>query len=108
MVGNDFCDFLFAALIKKLSVNGSCLGGKNLLLGEAVMKMAELLPLKVYPFTLKNTTLSMVVNVIFSSPEPKAQGELLPSANVRCASSTIASNDISSETARPRTLIFGM
>ena len=52
---------------------------------------------------------------VFSSPEPKAQGELLPSANVRrpsCdvrrASSTIASNDISSETARPRTLIFGM
>ena len=52
---------------------------------------------------------------IISSPEPKAQGELLPSANVRrpsCdmrrASSTIASNDISSETARPRTLIFGM
>ena len=52
---------------------------------------------------------------IFSSPEPKAQGELLPSANVRRAacvvrrvSSTIASNDISSETARPRTLIFGM
>ena len=53
--------------------------------------------------------------VLFSSPEPKAQGELLPSANVRRpssvvrrASSTIASNDISSETARPRTLIFGM
>ena len=52
---------------------------------------------------------------IFSSPEPKAQGELLPSANVRRLSSvvrrvwsTIASNDISSETARPRTLIFGM
>ena len=52
---------------------------------------------------------------LFSSPEPKAQGELLPSANVRRAScdvprvsSTIASNDISSETARPRTLIFGM
>ena len=56
----------------------------------------------------------MVIHVI-SSPEPKAQGELLPSANVRCpssvvrrVSSTIASNDISSETARPRTLIFGM
>ena len=60
--------------------------------------------------------------VVFSSPEPKAQGELLPSANVRrpsyvvrrasCdvrrVSSTIASNDISSETTRPRTLIFGM
>ena len=52
---------------------------------------------------------------IFSSPEPKAQGELLPSANVRrplCdvhrVSSTVTSNDISSETARPRTLIFGM
>ena len=52
---------------------------------------------------------------LFSSPEPKAQGELLPSANVRRAScdvrhvsSTIASNDISSETAGPRTLIFGM
>ena len=52
---------------------------------------------------------------VFSSPEPKAQGELLPSANVRrplCdvrrVSSTIASNNISSETARPRALIFGM
>ena len=52
---------------------------------------------------------------LFSSPEPKAQGELLPSANVchpscdvRRVSSTIASNDISSETTRPRTLIFGM
>ena len=52
---------------------------------------------------------------VFSSPEPEAQGELLPSANVRRAtcvvrrvSSTIASNDISSETARPRALIFGM
>ena len=44
----------------------------------------------------------------FSSPEPKAQGELLPSANVRRVSSTIASNNIFSETARPRTLIFGM
>ena len=69
IVGNNFCDFLFAALIKKLSVNGSCLGGKNLLLGEAVMKMAELLCLKVYPFTLQNTTLSMVVNVIFSDTD---------------------------------------
>ena len=52
---------------------------------------------------------------VISSPEPKAQGELLPSASVRrpsCdvrrVSSTIASNDIFSETARPRTLIFGM
>ena len=52
---------------------------------------------------------------IISSPGPKAQGELLPSANVRRQSSvmrrvspTIASNDISSETARPRALIFGM
>ena len=44
---------------------------------------------------------------IFSSPEPEAQGDLLPSANVRRVSSTIASNDISSETARPRALIFG-
>ena len=50
----------------------------------------------------------------FSSPEPEAQGELLPPANVRrpsCdvrrVSSTIASNDISPETARPRALIFG-
>ena len=52
---------------------------------------------------------------IFSSPEPWAQGELLPLANVRRASSvvrrassTIALNNISSETARPRALIFGM
>ena len=52
---------------------------------------------------------------LFSSPEPKAQGELLPSASVRRAScdvrhvlSTIASNDISSETAKPRALIFDM
>ena len=59
--------------------------------------------------------LHCVDSCIFSSPEPKAQGELLPSANVRrpsCVvrrvSSTIASNDISSETPRPRTLIFGM
>ena len=51
---------------------------------------------------------------LFSSPEPKAQGELLPSANVcrpssvvRRVWSTTASNDISSETARPRALIFG-
>ena len=48
-----------------------------------------------------------------SSPEPKAQDELLPSAkcpscDVRRVSSTIASNDISSETTRPRTLIFGV
>ena len=45
--------------------------------------------------------------VLFSSPEPKAQGELLPSSVVRRVSSTITSKDIS-ETARPRTLIFGM
>ena len=52
---------------------------------------------------------------IFSSPEPKAHGKLLPSANVRRPSSvvrrpssTIASNNISSETAKPRALIFGM
>ena len=58
---------------------------------------------------------SSCFRMVISSPEPKAQGELLPSANVRRAScdvrrvsSTIASNVISSETARPRTLIFGM
>ena len=32
---------------------------------------------------------------IFTSLEPEAQGELLPAANVRHVSSTIASNDIS-------------
>ena len=52
--------------------------------------------------------LSLSIISLVSSPEPKAQGELLPSANVRRVSSTITSNDISSETARPRTLIFGM
>ena len=36
------------------------------------------------------------------------QCELLPSYNVRRASSTIASNDMSSEIDRPRALIFGM
>ena len=61
-----------------------------------------------------NYRLQMYVH-FFSSPEPEAQGELLPSANVcrpscdMCrVSSTIASNDISSKTASPRTLIFGM
>ena len=44
---------------------------------------------------------------IFSSPEPKAISQC-PTSVVRCVSSTIASNDISSKTARPRTLIFGM
>ena len=45
----------------------------------------------------------------------RLRGELLPLANVRRpsfvvrrASSTIALNNISSETARPRALIFGM
>ena len=59
--------------------------------------------------------LHQTFNDFISSPEPKAQGELLPSANVRRpssvvrrVSSTITSNDISSETVRPRTLIFGM
>ena len=57
-----------------------------------------------------------------SSPEPEAQGELLPLANVRPAScvvrrpscvvrrplSTIALNNTSSASVRPRALIFGM
>ena len=58
---------------------------------------------------------SMTLETVFSSPEPLAQGELYPLANVRRASSvvrrassTIALKNISSETARPRALIFGM
>ena len=48
-----------------------------------------------------------------SSPEPQAQDELLPLANVRRASSVVRRkhftlNNISSETAGPRALIFGM
>ena len=58
--------------------------------------------------------ITFIMMLIFSSPEPKAQDELLPSDNVRRAtcvvrgvSSTIASNDISFESSRPRALIFG-
>ena len=49
---------------------------------------------------------------LFSSPEPKAQGELLPSANVRRPLCDVCRQQLlqttSPETARPRTLIFGM
>ena len=48
---------------------------------------------------------------LFSSPEPLAQGELLPSASVRrasCVVNNFALNDISSQSDRPRALIFGI
>ena len=62
---------------------------------------------KVFEFT------SMFLSWYFSSPEPSAQGELLPLASVRRATCLVrrqqfALNDISSETARPRALIFGV